>query len=193
MDSKKITLITGGIRSGKSRYALSSVQKMNGQKIFIATAEPLDESMSVRIKNHQQERGDEFTTVEEPVYLARAISAVSQNEVILIDCLTLWVNNLFYYFKKDSGKIREQFDLFLDVLVHHPGRIVIVTNEVGLGVIPENELTRTFIDELGSLNQRVAQLSNEVIMMIAGLPQFIKGVNSHEPMDYSLSKNTTNP
>ena len=174
MDSKKITLITGGIRSGKSRYALSSVQKMSGQKIFIATAEPLDESMSIRIKNHQQERGEEFTTIEEPIYLAKAMSAVSQREVILIDCLTLWVNNLLYYFKKDSEKTRKQFDLFLDILAHHPGQIVIVTNEVGLGVTPDNELTRIFIDELGFLNQRVAELSDEVILMIAGLPQIIK-------------------
>lgn len=192
MDSKKITLITGGVRSGKSRYALSSVQKMSGPKIFIATAEPLDESMSLRIKNHQQERGNEFTTLEEPVYLARAISAVSSTELILIDCLTLWVNNLLYYFKEEPGKMREQIDLFLDGLTHHSGQIVIVTNEVGLGITPDNQLTRTFIDELGSLNQRVAGLSDEVIMMIAGLPQFIKGVNRHESMGYSFSRNTTN-
>ncbi len=193
MDSKKITLITGGIRSGKSRYALSLTQKMNGQKIFIATAQAFDESMSVKIKKHQEERGEGFTTIEEPIYLAKAMSALHQeSDVILIDCLTLWVNNLLYYFKEDTGKIRQQFDLFLDVLANPPRQIVIVTNEIGLGVTPENELTRKFIDELGFINQRVAQLSDEVIMMIAGLPQFIKGVNRHEPMDYSFSRNTAN-
>jgi len=192
MDSKKIILITGGIRSGKSRYALSLAQKMNGQKIFIATGQAFDESMSIRIKKHQQERGDEFTVIEEPVYLAKAMSAVPQSDVILIDCLTLWVNNLLYYFKEDAEKIRQQFDLFLDVLANPQRQIVIVTNEVGLGVTPENELTRTFIDELGFINQRAAQLSDEVIMMVAGLPQFIKGVNRYEPMDYSFSRNTTN-
>lgn len=190
MDSKKITLITGGIRSGKSRYALSLTQKMNGQKIFIATAQAFDESMSVKIKKHQEERGEGFITIEEPIYLAKAMSAVPQSDVILIDCLTLWVNNLLYYFKEDTGKIRQQFDLFLDVLAKPTRQIVIVTNEIGLGVTPENELTRTFIDELGFINQRVAQLSDEVIMMIAGLPQFIKGVNRYEPMDYSFSRNT---
>lgn len=193
MDSKKTTLITGGIRSGKSRYALSLARKTNGQKIFIATAESFDESMSLRIKKHQQERGEGFTTIEEPIYLAKTMSAVHQEgDVIIIDCLTLWVNNLLYYFKEDAGKIRQQFDLFLDVLANPSRQIIIVTNEVGLGVTPENELTRTFIDQLGFINQKAAWFSNEVIMMVAGLPQFIKGVNRYEPMDYSFSRNTTN-
>ena len=199
MDSKKIILITGGIRSGKSRYALSLAQKITGQKIFIATAQPMDESMTARIKKHREERGDGFITVEEPLYLAKAMKAIPQDsEAVLIDCLTLWVNNLFYYFKDDYSKVRQQFDLFLEVLISPPAQLIIVTNEIGLGVTPENESARKFIDELGLINQGVAHISNEVILMVAGLPQFIKsptsgnitGVKAHEPMDYSFTRNT---
>ena len=191
MDSKKITLITGGMRSGKSGYALSLAHRIAGKKIFIATAQAFDESMSDRIKKHQEERGEEFTTVEEPIYLAQAASAVPESDVILIDCLTLWVNNLLHYFQEDAGKIRQQLDLFLDVLTNSPSQTIIVTNEVGLGVASENPLARAFVDELGSVNQRVARISSDVILMVAGLPQFIKGVSVYEPMDYSFSRNTT--
>ncbi len=177
MVSKKCTLITGGVRSGKSRYACVLARHIIGKRVFIATAQPLDEDMAIRIKKHREERGNEFLTVEEPLYLARAVEAacVGEPQVIVIDCLTFWLNNLYYHFKDDHGKIRQQFDLFLAVLADPSVRIIMVTNEVGLGVMADNRLARTFIDELGILNQKAAGCCEEVILMTAGLPQFIKG------------------
>lgn len=186
---KKCILITGGVRSGKSRYALDLVHKITEKKIFIATAQAFDVGMAMRIKKHQQERGIDFVTMEEPLYLAQALKDASpQAPLVIIDCLTVWVNNLFYHLQHDQSKIQEQFDLFLAVLAESSLHIIIVTNEVGLGIMPDNQLGRRFIDELGSLNQRVASLSDEVIMMVAGLPQIIKGVNSYESMDYTSRK-----
>ncbi len=192
MLSKKCTLITGGVRSGKSRYACALAQQITGKRVFIATAQAFDEGMSVRIKKHQEERGNEFMTFEEPLYLARVIGQASaRSQVVLVDCLTFWLNNLYHHFKDDHGKIRQQFDLFLAVLANPPARIIMVTNEVGLGVMPDNRLARTFIDELGSLNQKVAQSSEEVILMTAGIAQFIKGGSKHESMDYSSKEHST--
>lgn len=192
MASKKCTLITGGVRSGKSRYALCLAQQIIGKRVFIATAQSFDESIAIRIKEHRQERGNEFTTVEEPLYLAQAVEAACvEAQVIVIDCLTFWLNNLFYHFKDDHVKIRQQFDLFLAVLADPSVRIIMVTNEVGLGVMPDNHLARIFIDDLGILNQKAAGYSDEVILMAAGLPQFIKGVKTYESMDYSSREHST--
>jgi len=189
MDAKKIILVTGGIRSGKSRYALSLAQKVAGKKMFIATGQGFDEGMAQRIKKHREERGEGFLTIEEPLYLAEAMKAIPQDMgVVLIDCLTLWVNNLLYYFKDDHSQVRQQLDFFLRILASPPTHVIIVTNEIGLGVTPENELARTFVDELGFINQRVAQLSDEVTMMVAGLPRLIKGVQPYAAMDYSLTE-----
>jgi adenosylcobinamide kinase/adenosylcobinamide-phosphate guanylyltransferase len=191
VDGKKITLITGGMRSGKSRHALALTDKIHGPKIFVATARAFDAAMSLRIKKHQEERGGEYVTIEEPVRLAETLhSAPPGCAVVLIDCLTLWVNNLLYYYQDAPDEIRRQFNAFLGVLAAPPTQTVIVTNEVGLGVTPDNPLTRTFIDELGFINQKVAQLSDEVILMVAGLPQSIKRVNRHGTMDNLFSSHT---
>lgn len=193
MVSKKCTLITGGVRSGKSRYACVLAQRIIGKKVFIATAQSFDEGMTIRIKKHQEERGQEFTTIEEPLYLAQAIkqAVYSEPQVIVIDCLTFWVNNLFYHFKDDQRNIHQQFDLFLTLLIDIPVPIMIVTNEVGLGIMPDNRLAGTFMDELGILNQKAAQCSDEVILMTAGLPQFIKKGITYESMDYSSQEHSS--
>ena len=173
-DYKK-TLILGGMRSGKSRYALTLAQNKQGLKIFLATAEALDEGMRDRIAKHQQERAAEFLTVEEPLYLARALRNLPPAPgVILIDCLTLWINNLLFYFPQDPQSIaRERVDFF-SALKDLRSDVILVSNEIGWGVLSENKLARNFVDELGRLNQEIAQVCDEVILMVSGLPQYIK-------------------
>ncbi len=193
MDSQKITLITGGVKSGKSRYALSLAEKSVGKKIFIATAESIDASMTERIRKHREERGDAFTTIEEPINLSAVLKNVPvESGVVVIDCLTLWVNNLFYFCKEDCAQIRSHFDSFLEVLAKTP-RVIMVTNEVGLGITPENRLARTFADELGILNQRVAQISSDVILMVAGLPSYIKRNIEMDSLNANLRESNANP
>ncbi len=174
-----LTLITGGIRSGKSRYALELAQQMavNGPKCFIATAEPLDEEMKIRIVRHKQERGQDFITIEEPLHLAETIEkAQKEYGLLLIDCLTLWTNNLLYHFSDEPFRIRQEIKKFTDTVSAKKTEMIFVTNEIGLGLIPENPLSRRYVDELGNLNQSIARISDEVIFMVSGIPTQIKAL-----------------
>ena len=181
----KTVLITGGVKSGKSNFALKCAKEFEGVKAFIATATASDAYMEEKIKKHQQQRNDQFFTVEEPVFLARAIQSVEQRtENILIDCLTLWVNNLLYHFKDNLAEINHQIDLFEKEIQAFNGTMLIVTNEVGLGVMPDNALAQKYVDLLGRINQCVAQSSDEVVMMISGIPQLIKSCLSSESNFY---------
>jgi len=171
----KKTLITGGIRSGKSAHALKLAQDLSSLKIFLATAEALDGDMTTRIKNHQEERGEAYQTIEEPLHIDTQLQNLPKDtSVVIIDCLTLWVNNLLYRLEGDEQKIQDKINAFLKILKTSPMNIFIVTNEVGLGIIPENKMTRHYIDLLGRLNQYVAEISDEVILMVSGIPQKIK-------------------
>lgn len=171
-------LVTGGIRSGKSRYALETARKSMapGLKCFVATAEPLDEEMQARIAKHQIERLGEFATVEEPVYLSKAIDIAAKNSgVVVVDCLTLWVNNLLYHFQDQPERIKHEMRLFLNSVSSAKQEMIFVSNEVGLGLVSENPLSRRYVDELGRLNQELAKLCHEVVFMVAGMPMQVKG------------------
>ena len=171
-----LTLITGGIRSGKSAYALERAKEFSGLKTFVATAEPLDEEMKIRIKSHQRERSADFLTLEEPLHLSRALKKVPSNcGLVLIDCLTLWVNNLLFYSQKNPDQIENEIQMFEEELSSQARDILIVTNEVGLGLISENALSRQYIDLLGRLNQKIAKLCDEVVLLVSGIPTRIKG------------------
>ena len=173
---KILTLITGGTRSGKSRYALELARERAGDraKCFLATAEPLDEEMKVRILRHREERGSDFVTVEEPLQLAQTILRVQEQfSLVLVDCLTLWMNNLLSHLSDEQ--MEHEVKSFLEVLSLRKTDLLLVTNETGLGVIPDNVLARRFVDELGDLNRKVAQISDEVILMVSGIPNTIKG------------------
>lgn len=175
MHSRKpeITLITGGSRSGKSSHALVLANAFS-QKTFIATAEALDEEMKLRIKNHQIERDNDFLTIEEPVKLAEAVARAGKNtDIIVLDCLTVWLGNLQYHLESDD-KIDQEIQNFLDLLKDPPCSLIIVTNEVGMGIIPENELSRKFRDAAGFLNQQVARIADRVILTISGIPMKVK-------------------
>lgn len=165
-----VILIGGGARSGKSRYALEKALAVEGTRAFVATAQAFDDEMAARIQRHREERGENFSTVEEPIELARVI-AESQFDVTVVDCLTLWLSNIMFASKN--------CDLEIDALITASqaalGTVVFVTNEVGSGIVPtDNALSREFRDRAGTLNQRVAAIAQEVYWMVFGLPLRVK-------------------
>ncbi len=167
-----LTLILGGARSGKSRHAQNLAATGANPVTVIATAQARDAEMAARIARHQAERPAHWHTVEEPVALARALQAAARpGRCVLVDCLTLWLLNLL-----EAGEdtfARERADL-LATLPGLPGDILLVANEVGLGVIPLGELSRRFVDEAGWLNQDLATLAHTVTFIAAGLPLKLK-------------------
>lgn len=172
------TLITGGVRSGKSRHALELARHTSvpGPKYFVATAQPLDEEMKIRIAKHQEERAQDFVTIEEPLYLAKAIeTAQRESGLIVVDCLTLWVNNLLYCLADRPDLIQHEIESFLKTVCSKKAEMIFVTNEVGFGLVSAHALTRLYVDELGNLNQALATVCEEVILMVSGVPIPIKG------------------
>lgn len=171
----KVTLLTGGCRSGKSRKALEITSAFT-RKAFIATAEPIDEEMDARIAAHHRDRGDGFVTIEEPVDLAAAVRAIPADvEVAIVDCLTVWLGNLMYRVESEDER-KAHIDAFLSALRSPPCDIVIVTNEVGMGIVPIGSATREYRDLAGGLNQKVAAAADTVIFMVSGLPIVLKDV-----------------
>ncbi len=165
------TLILGGARSGKSAYAEKLVLRAQLQPIYIATAQAHDEEMRVRIADHQNRRGPDWTTVEEPLALCEVLTnhAASEN-VILVDCLTLWLSNLMMA-GRDIEKETSRLGYLLPELT---GPVVFVTNEVGMGLVPETAMGREFRDHQGRLNQRIAQVADTVNFIAAGYPLHLK-------------------
>ncbi len=172
---KKITFVTGGARSGKSHYALSLAQNYQGKRAFIATAEPFDEEMRERIKKHRQERGDSFITIEEPIKIKDTVESLSADvEIAVIDCLTVWLGNLMHQLRNKVDEHPEIFR-FLDLLNKPPCNLIIVSNEVGMGIIPHSSMARRYRDLAGWVNQQVAKQADSVILMISGIPINLKG------------------
>jgi adenosylcobinamide kinase/adenosylcobinamide-phosphate guanylyltransferase len=169
---RKIVFILGGARSGKSTFALQEASGVEGEKAFIATAEALDDEMRLRIDNHKKERDKAWTTLEEPLYISRLMNDVKDSyDVILIDCLTLWVSNIMHA-GFDINKIMGEF---IDVIsLDCPALLYIVSNEVGMGLVPETELARTYRDNLGYINRKVAEAATDVYFLAAGIPLKIK-------------------
>ena len=168
-----IELIIGGARSGKSRLAETHALASNKRLIYIATAQPKDGEMSARIQEHKARRDEQWLLVEEPINLADTLKMhAKQDTCILVDCLTLWLSNTLHC-EFDSLWPQEKASL-LKCLPELPGDIILVSNEVGLGIIPMGEITRQFVDESGWLHQALAEISNKVILTIAGLPHTLK-------------------
>ena len=165
-----VWLVLGGARSGKTRRGLALVSPL-ASCTYIATAEPRDEEMRTRIAHHRDERGPQWTTIEEPFDLCGALArADTVGGGILVDCLTLWLSNLM---ERDRNPEEEARKL-TESLGKLSGRIVFVSNEVGLGIVPDNALARAFRDAQGRLNQLVASVANHVELIVAGLPLTIK-------------------
>lgn len=161
----RVVLIGGGARSGKSTLALRLALDTPGRKVFVATATAGDDEMGDRIARHQAERGPEFSTVEEPVALVEALDRLDA-EVVLVDCLTLWLSNLMFAEHPDvEGEVAR-----LVAALDRPGRtVIVVTNEVGLGIVPENALARRFRDVAGRAHQRLAARADEVYAGLLGV------------------------
>lgn len=173
----KTTLVTGGGRSGKSRHALELALPRES-KVFIATAEAIDDEMRARIEKHREVRGEEFLTVEEPLDLARAVRSLPEGtEVAVIDCLTVWLGNLVHRHEGEAHGFPE-VPAFVEAVRDPPCDLIIVTNEVGMGIIPANELARRFRDLAGTVNQAVATLADEVVLMVSGIPVVIKNARA---------------
>ncbi|MEK6528079.1 MAG: bifunctional adenosylcobinamide kinase/adenosylcobinamide-phosphate guanylyltransferase [Nitrospirota bacterium] len=170
--SNKIIFITGGARSGKSAFALKKASEISGRKAYIATAEALDNEMKKRIEKHKNDRGNNWDTYEEPVKIAELIKTVGDKyKVVLVDCLTLWLSNLIH----TGREVNKEIESFISSLVtHHSSLIFIVSNEVGMGIVPDNKMAREFRDWAGFLNQKIAGISDEVYLIAAGIPLRIK-------------------
>jgi adenosylcobinamide kinase/adenosylcobinamide-phosphate guanylyltransferase len=173
-DARAALLVTGGARSGKSRYALERAMALPPPRVFIATAEPGDAEMAARIRDHHAERGDAFATVEEPRAVAAALArAAPASGVVVIDCLTLWMANLSAN-ATSPVDVERAIDALAAAVATSACPVVVVTNEIGSGIIPFVEETRRFRDLLGFANQRVAGVVDSVVLMVAGQPLVVK-------------------
>ena len=159
------TLLLGGARSGKSQLALRMGLESGHHVTFIATATPGDEEMSERIARHRSQRPAGWSTVEEPIELLRVVQSVAADDFVVIDCLTLWVSNLLGA-NRSGDDVRAQGESLAEAMASRPG--VVVSNEVGLGIVPANELARTFRDALGAVNSSFAARAERSVLMVAG-------------------------
>ena len=168
------TLVLGGARSGKSAFAEALVARSGLTPVYLATSDPADAAhdpeMTERIAHHRARRGDAWETVEEPLAIASAIAARTADDAVLVDCLTLWLSNLMHA----ERDLPAETDGLVRSLDRTSATVVLVTNEVGQGIVPENALARRFRDEAGRLNQRIAEAVPNVVLVAAGLPPPLK-------------------
>lgn len=166
-----IHLILGGARSGKSRFAENRINHA-GSGIYIATGRAWDEEMANRIELHKSSRGEIWQTIEEPLDLCAVLSACNHDgsKPVLVDCLTLWLTNLML----EDRDIGAEFDRLCDLLPGLDIPVLLVSNEVGFGIVPENAMARSFRDHAGRLHQRIAELANQVTLVVAGIPMSVK-------------------
>lgn len=177
----KIILITGGARSGKSSYALERAEAISSNRLFVATCPKIDSEMSERVRRHQEERnGRGWITVESEINLGAVIKERTAGiDVVLIDCITLWVNNILFAHDSDDSGVDDHFigalcNEWLETTKHFAGTVICVTNEVGLGVVPDNSLARRYRDLVGTCNQLIGKNAGEVVLVSCGIPLFLK-------------------
>ncbi|MDA8093466.1 MAG: bifunctional adenosylcobinamide kinase/adenosylcobinamide-phosphate guanylyltransferase [Betaproteobacteria bacterium] len=168
------TLILGGVRSGKSRHAETMARSSGLAVSYIATAWPDDAEMAARIAHHRTRRPAGWILIEEPLALGTQLKAqAAPDRCVMVDCLTLWLTNLLL--ASDDNLVARERAALLVMLPALPGEIVLVSNETGLGVVPLGELTRRYCDEAGRLHQDLARICDRVVLMVAGLPLYLKG------------------
>ncbi len=167
----ELTLVLGGARSGKSRYAESLIEGEPPPWIYVATAEARDAEMADRIAIHRARRDGRFQTVEAPHDLTSAFTALPAGSAVLVDCLTLWLSNRLLA----EADIDREIGALERAAANHDGAVVLVSNEVGSGIVPDNALARRFQDLQGALNQRIAAKASRVVLVVAGLPLVVKG------------------
>lgn len=172
-----LVLVTGGARSGKSWFAQQLAEARRSEVLFVATAEAGDADMATRIAKHRAERPSHWRTLEEPRSLARALMLAEPSPVVLLDCVTLWVTNLLLTEGATWEKAAAELDALLAWYRARSVALIVVTNEVGLGIVPADALSRTFRDWLGKFNQRLATEASAVYLMVAGLAVDIKALS----------------
>ena len=174
--NSRLIFVTGGTRSGKSNFAQELAHSLKGRTVFIATAEALDEEMGKRIAIHQRERPSGWDTVEEPRLLGQAVQKCAGTyDILLIDCLTLWISNLLTNHSLDEDEINREVQSLIESCKTESSTVIIVSNEVGMGIVPDNELSRVFRDVAGRLNQKLAAQADTVVLTVAGMPVVLKG------------------
>ena len=171
MAARALTLVLGGVRSGKSRHAERLVLESGLEPVYVATAQALDPEMARRIAAHRARRGPQWRTIEEPLELPGALRReCDATRAVLVDCLTLWLTNLMVA----ERPVRAETERLVAALPGLPGALVLVSNEVGQGVVPDNAMARAFVDHAGLLHQAIAERADAVVLMCAGLPQRLK-------------------
>ncbi|WP_044100450.1 bifunctional adenosylcobinamide kinase/adenosylcobinamide-phosphate guanylyltransferase [Acinetobacter pittii] len=169
-----LQLILGGARSGKSRLAEQTAIDRQLAVTYVATAQALDSEMQSRITHHQNQRPSHWSLVEEPLFLAKTLQKIDRpNQIILVDCLTLWLTNLLLL--EDQNVQQLECEQLLKVLPTLQSEIILVSNETGLGVVPLGEISRRFVDEAGRLHQSLGQIADKVVFCVAGFPMILKG------------------
>jgi adenosylcobinamide kinase / adenosylcobinamide-phosphate guanylyltransferase len=163
-----LILIGGGVRSGKSAFALTRARDLGRRRVFLATAQAWDEEMRERIRRHRDERARSFRTVEEPLAVPQALAELSQTDVVLIDCLTLWLSNLLLAGANEADALAS-VDELIATIARVPFPVVVVTNEVGMGIVPESALGRLFRDVAGRAHQRLARAASEIHLAALGV------------------------
>ena len=172
--ANKIIFITGGARSGKSSYAEKLARSMAGKRAYLATAQALDEEMAAKIEKHRYDRDSAWDTYEEPLAVAELLRKLSDRyQVALLDCLTLWLSNVMAHTDGD-GAVLLRSDELVKAVKNFAGTCIIVSNEVGLGIVPDNPLARKFRDFAGMLNQMVARAADEAYFTVSGIPVRLK-------------------
>lgn len=161
-----LTLLLGGARSGKSSLAVEMGLRHDGPVVFVATAEPFDDDLRARIDRHREER-PQWPTIEAPIELVEAVSTASPEALVIVDCLTVWVGNLFHHLPGPTER-SVRYAALAETLAGRVGDTVVVSNEVGLGLHPETPLGREYRDELGRLNQHIAVVADQTLLLVAG-------------------------
>lgn len=167
----RITFITGGARSGKSSFAQKLAEEKSNHPIYLATARVWDEDFAERIKRHQSDRGYQWTTIEEEKHISKHNL---KGRTVLLDCVTLWLNNFFFDNKNDIEATLTEAKKEWTAFIRNDFELIVVGNEIGMGVHPDNELARKFADLQGWMNQHIAGLADEVYLLISGIPVKIK-------------------
>lgn len=167
----KLTFVLGGASSGKSAFAEALVLATGAARVYVATSQVYDDEMAAKVRDHLAARGDGWLTIEEPMDMSKALSQIGPDQVVLLDCASMWLTNHMMA-ESDLGTATEAFMAALSACA---GRVVVVSNEVGMGIVPDNALARRFRIAQGKLNQRLAEKADLAVFVVAGLPQVLKG------------------